>query len=184
MFLGDDLLPYLVLALGAALVFGNGMALVRPPREAKSDELDRAPVARSAVMIGIGFVAALLAFGLSLLPRPGALRSWRYWAALAGCVAVLAACNMTAVPRQVPAPQPRLSLALLQGNIPQEMKWRADRVAPTLAAYRELVVASRARLIVLPETALPLFLHEVPADYLAGLAAHQLGLAGQRVGIE
>ncbi len=61
MFLGDDLLPYLVLALGAALVFGNGMALVRPPREAKSDELDRAPVARSAVMIGIGFVAAIWA---------------------------------------------------------------------------------------------------------------------------
>ncbi len=61
MFLGDNLLPYLVLALGAALVFGNGMALVRPPKEAKKDELDRAPVGRSAVMIGIGFVAAIWA---------------------------------------------------------------------------------------------------------------------------
>ena len=61
MFLGDDLLPYLVLALGAALVFGNGMALVRPPREAKDDELARAPVGRSAVMIGIGLVAAIWA---------------------------------------------------------------------------------------------------------------------------
>ena len=61
MFLGDDLLPLLVLALGAALVFGNGMALVRPPRDAKDDELARAPVGRSAVMIGIGFVAAIWA---------------------------------------------------------------------------------------------------------------------------
>lgn len=61
MFLGDNLLPYLVLALGAALVFGNGMALVRPPREAKEDELARAPVGRSAVMIGIGLVAAIWA---------------------------------------------------------------------------------------------------------------------------
>jgi hypothetical protein len=59
--LGDDLLPYLVLALGAALVFGNGMALVRPPRQTKGDELARAPVGRSAVMIAIGFVAAVWA---------------------------------------------------------------------------------------------------------------------------
>ncbi len=61
MFLGDNLLPYLVLALGAALVFGNGMALVRPPREAREGELARAPAGRSAVMIGIGLVAAIWA---------------------------------------------------------------------------------------------------------------------------
>ena len=61
MFLGDNLLPYLVLALGAALVVGNGMALVRPPKEARKDELTRAPVGRSAVMIGVGFVAAIWA---------------------------------------------------------------------------------------------------------------------------
>ncbi len=61
MFLGDDLLPSLVLALGAALVFGNGMALVRPPKDARKDELARAPVARSAVMIAVGFVAAIWA---------------------------------------------------------------------------------------------------------------------------
>ena len=61
MFLGDNLLPYLVLALGAALVFGNGLALVRPPKEVKQDELARAPVGRSAVMIGIGLVAAVWA---------------------------------------------------------------------------------------------------------------------------
>ena len=61
MFLGEDLLPYLILALGAALVFGNGLALVRPPKEVREDELARAPVGRSAVMIAIGFVAAIWA---------------------------------------------------------------------------------------------------------------------------
>jgi hypothetical protein len=60
-FLGENLLPYLVLALGAALVFGNGMALVRPPKEAKKGELARAPVGRSAVMIAVGLVAAVWA---------------------------------------------------------------------------------------------------------------------------
>jgi hypothetical protein len=60
-FLGDNLLPYLVLALGGALVVGNGLALVRPPKEAGKDELARAPVGRSAVMIAIGAVAAIWA---------------------------------------------------------------------------------------------------------------------------
>jgi len=60
-FLGKNLLPLLVLALGAALVFGNGMALVRPPREARDGDLPRAPAGRSAVMIGIGLVAAIWA---------------------------------------------------------------------------------------------------------------------------
>ena len=65
-----------------------------------------------------------------------------------------------------------VAVSLLQGNIPQEMKWRDDKITSTLEAYRSLVVTSGARLIVLPETALPLFLHEVPGDYLDGLAAH------------
>ncbi len=68
MLLGNDLLPFLVLALGAALVFGNGLALVRPPKEVKKGELERAPAGRSAVMIAIGVVAAVWALA-SLLAR-------------------------------------------------------------------------------------------------------------------
>ena len=65
-----------------------------------------------------------------------------------------------------------LSVALLQGNIPQEIKWTDEDLRATLITYRDLALASDARLIVLPETALPLFLHDVPPDYLGGLAAH------------
>ena len=39
--LGDNLLPLLVLALGAAMVVGNGLALLRPPP--RPGELERAP---------------------------------------------------------------------------------------------------------------------------------------------
>ena len=63
-------------------------------------------------------------------------------------------------------------VSLLQGNIPQEMKWRDDKIKSTLETYRGMVDASNARLIVLPETALPLFLHDVPQYYLRDLAAH------------
>jgi apolipoprotein N-acyltransferase len=61
---------------------------------------------------------------------------------------------------------------LLQGNIAQDIKWSKEALVATLTAYRSMVQSSSAQLIVLPETALPLFLHMVPPDYLAGLAAH------------
>jgi hypothetical protein len=61
MFLGEDLLAWLVLALGAAMAAGSMMALVRPPDAPKEGELARAPVARSVVMIVVGLVAALWA---------------------------------------------------------------------------------------------------------------------------
>lgn len=61
LFLGNDLLPWLVLALGAALVVGNGLALVRPPERRGEGELARAPVARTIVMIVVGLVAAVWA---------------------------------------------------------------------------------------------------------------------------
>lgn len=61
MFLGEDLLPLMVLALGAAMVVGNGLALVRPPAEPRQGELSRAPAGRSLVMIAVGVVAAVWA---------------------------------------------------------------------------------------------------------------------------
>lgn len=61
MFLGEDLLAWLVLALGAAMAIGSGLALVRPPATPKDGELARAPVGRSLVMIAIGTLAAVWA---------------------------------------------------------------------------------------------------------------------------
>ncbi|MDP9441639.1 MAG: hypothetical protein M3P34_05580, partial [Actinomycetota bacterium] len=61
MFLGEDLLPYLVLALGAALVVGTGLALLRPRPPADDGDLPRAPIARSVTMILLGLVAAVWA---------------------------------------------------------------------------------------------------------------------------
>ncbi len=63
-------------------------------------------------------------------------------------------------------------VTLLQGNIPQELKWREDRVSTTLKTYSALAWMSSSQLIIMPETALPLFLEEVPRDYLGVLADH------------
>jgi len=59
---------------------------------------------------------------------------------------------------------------LLQGNVEQDQKWRADRLQSTLALYETLAKSVNSALIVLPETALPLFLEQVPQDYLDALA--------------
>ena len=61
MFLGDDLLVYLVLALGGAMFVGNLLAVVRPPEKRGEGDLDRAPVGRSVVMAAVGLVAAVWA---------------------------------------------------------------------------------------------------------------------------
>lgn len=60
-FLGEDLLAWLVLALGAALVVGNGLALLRPPAERAESDLDAAPLGRTLTQIVIGLVAAVWA---------------------------------------------------------------------------------------------------------------------------
>lgn len=77
------------------------------------------------------------------------------------------------VPTGVP-----VSVALLQGNIPQEIKWTSEGLRTTLSRYRELALTSEAKLIVFPETALPLFLRDVPEDYLKDIADHARRLAG------
>jgi hypothetical protein len=63
-FLGEDLLAWLVLALGGALFVGNLLALVRPPAAPRQDgDLGRAPAGRSMLMALLGFVAAVWALG-------------------------------------------------------------------------------------------------------------------------
>lgn len=60
--LGDDLLQWLLLAMGGALFAGNLMAVVRPPEQQRdSGNLERAPVARSLTFAALGLLAAVWA---------------------------------------------------------------------------------------------------------------------------
>lgn len=71
-----------------------------------------------------------------------------------------------------------VAVTLVQGNIPQEMKWRPEQARDTLITYLELARASNSRLIVLPETALPMFDVDLPAGYLDSLEAHARSVSG------
>ncbi|MEL7157706.1 MAG: hypothetical protein AAFN30_14040 [Actinomycetota bacterium] len=59
--LGDNFLAYLTLALGASLVVGNGLALLRPRRN-DAGVLERAPLGRSMVQIVVGGLATVWSF--------------------------------------------------------------------------------------------------------------------------
>lgn len=67
MLLGDDLLEWILLALGGALFVGNILALVRPPANRREGDLERAPVIRSIAYAGIGAIAAVWALASLLV---------------------------------------------------------------------------------------------------------------------
>lgn len=67
-----------------------------------------------------------------------------------------------------PSGQP-ITVRLLQGNIRQDEKFAAEYLGQILVRYRDMLTAAPADLIAAPETAIPVFPHQLPPDYLAGL---------------
>ena len=67
MFLGEDLLGWLLLALGAAMFVGNGLAILRPPANKDNTDLKKAPIARSLIFLLLGLIASLAALGTLVL---------------------------------------------------------------------------------------------------------------------
>lgn len=59
--------------------------------------------------------------------------------------------------------------AVLQGNIEQSMKFEENRYSKTLETYAKLAASTKAKLIVMPETAIPRFLDGIDPDYLRAL---------------
>jgi apolipoprotein N-acyltransferase len=73
-------------------------------------------------------------------------------------------------------------VSLLQGNVPQSLKWDPKRLSLSVDTYVRLATANPATLTVLPETALPLYFNEVPRDVLRSLTRHGDALIGVAVG--
>jgi len=77
-----------------------------------------------------------------------------------------------------------LTVSLAQGNISQDTKWDAERLPHSLDIYARLVRKHPAQLAVLPETALPMFLDDVPEEYLRALTANGPVLFGVAVNVD
>jgi apolipoprotein N-acyltransferase len=123
-----------------------------------------------------GYAPLLGVFGLSFLTVALAGTAWLLFRRRTPltAVALIAVLGAGEALRHVewtrPAGEP-VSAALLQGNIEQDLKFRPERYAPILETYARLAEASSAKLIVLPETAIPRFYDRIEPEFLARLDA-------------
>lgn len=62
------------------------------------------------------------------------------------------------------------TVALLQGNIQQTLKWEEDQAIPTIQKYYEQISKTQADLVILPETAIPVMRQNLPEGMLAEFA--------------
>lgn len=127
-------------------------------------------------VFGVGFLAAWLAAWL-------VLGQWRqqFVSAVLPFVAVCAVgAGLQQVQWAAPSGAP-VSVALIQSNIDQALKWAPERLRETLQILAQQVQTQRADITVLPETAFPLLLDQVPASYLAQLTEHVRGHNGDLV---
>lgn len=136
-------------------------------------QVNASPLAGYAPIIGGYGITLLLAFIAALM----ASNWWRPYVLLL-IVLLLVAGDMS---KQVEWTMPvgrSVSVSLLQGNIPQGLKWDPARLDYSLDTYRQLAANHPAQIVVLPETAIPQTLDEISPDYLRELAGDHNLLLG------
>jgi apolipoprotein N-acyltransferase len=120
------------------------------------------------VTLALAACAALLATAMETFAT--AVRPRRI-AVLTGAAALVvgggAALGRIEWTRPIGAP---VAVSLVQGNVPQRLKFDPAFRQNTFDLYADLVARSRGRLVVLPESAFPVFAGDVPDAVLAGLA--------------
>ncbi len=128
-------------------------------------------LARSARYVGAYGVAFLVALIASLVGFWLVGRAWRKQLWQPAAAAALAA-TMAWMPASYTHSVGSLSVALLQGNIAQDVKFQPGTgVADALRWYGQQFTAASASLVVAPETAIPLLPQDLPPDYWAQLRA-------------
>jgi apolipoprotein N-acyltransferase len=132
-------------------------------------QITESPLSGFAPVGGILLVTltvALSAGAISLVVHHG---KWRRLLMLAGLVAVwTAGAQLKQVPWTTPVGKP-ITVALAQGNVPQSIKWDPVSFESTLSLYAQQIAHTRADLMILPETALPVFLDQLPPAYVSML---------------
>ena len=130
-----------------------------------------AALARSIGVYGLGFVAAVLAMLLAQA-RQSDWRNPRAWVLVAGVLAALLALDAQrqralALPETSASTAAPLTLALLQGFIPQDEKFQPGSGVPmALQWYGDRLQSAEAQLVVAPETAIALLPGQLPPGYL------------------
>ena len=115
-------------------------------------------------VFGVSFLSAALA-GLVVL----VLRRENRIPAVIAIVVLVVGGQLLRMAEWTRAEPRTLEVSLLQGNIPQELKFRPERYERILETYTRLAEESPAKLIVMPETAVPRLLDAIDPAFLARL---------------
>jgi apolipoprotein N-acyltransferase len=120
------------------------------------------------VGLAVAAAAALLVYATTSVERR------RYLAAVIGAAAIAAIAvggiALSAIEWTQASGEP-IAVSLVQGNIDQDEKFDPAYREKSLAIYAELAERAKGRLIVLPESALPMFADEVPDELIVRLRA-------------
>jgi apolipoprotein N-acyltransferase len=74
-----------------------------------------------------------------------------------------------------------ISVALLQGNVAQNIKWDPSVAEATMQQYLGMAMKSQAQLIIMPETALPILSSQMPKPMAESLKNHAIHNKGDVV---
>lgn len=127
---------------------------------------DLAPLAGFAPLIGVYGLGILVGVGAGCIAMLTQRARWPAIGLLAGLL--LAGAGLRTVEWTQETGQP-ISVRLLQGNIPQDRKFDMEFLTSIVTRYQAMITAAPADLIATPETALPVFPHNLPDGYLDGL---------------
>ena len=136
-------------------------------------QVPASPLAGYAPILGVYGVSLLLAVSAGLLVLCAQQR-WNLHGKVAAVVLLTIWLGGAALQKVewTAAEGAPVKISLLQGNIKEDEKFQEGQLIETLETYRRLVQGSDARLIVLPETALPILRSQVPENYAALLRDH------------
>ena len=136
-------------------------------------QVPHSPLAGFMPIVGVYGVSVITAFLAALIATWFATSQSMIWKrnAIAAFTLILVAGGiLKAVEWTSPIGAP-FSVALVQGNIPQDLKWSPETAQTTIDQYMAMTKESKAQLIVLPETAMPVIASQLDPSVTDALTA-------------
>ncbi len=125
-------------------------------------------ISGAIVLLTLTLIPVRAGASMSLPAGPSAAR-----ARIAAALLIILLLGVGQALRMISWTQPHgkpITVRLLQGNIPQEMKFNEALLGSTLGMYEGMIMQVPADLIATPETAIPVTRQQLPPEYLQRLA--------------
>ena len=132
-------------------------------------QIPNGPLTPLAPIGGIYFLSLLTITGAQaiflLITKSGWQKALLFFLILGVSILVLAQ-------KQWTKPYRTQTVALVQGNIAQDIKWDPKHSAESLEHYANLIEQSQASIVITPESALPIFWNDLPPSYIERILRH------------